>query len=123
MAAAGFASRILQVGSLAYLLLFATFSVSPSLGGPIRLRENLWATGHFMGKKSMLSSPHVQSAFSESSETNSTPKAFREGMKDLVMSELLKMLLQEKLLEENRGKRDPNDQEIPFFTKYLAKYI
>ncbi|XP_034986656.2 neuromedin-B-like [Zootoca vivipara] len=117
MAATGSTNTILHVGSLAYLLLFATFSVSPSLGGPIRLRENLWATGHFMGKKSMLSSPHVQSAFSESAETN------REGVKDLMMSELLKILLQEKLLEENRGMHDPNDQEIPFFTKYLAKYI
>ncbi|XP_061451886.1 neuromedin-B-like [Rhineura floridana] len=130
MGAAGLSGRILPVGGLAYLLLFATLSVSPSLEGPIRLRENLWATGHFMGKKSTLSSSHVQSTSLEKADPNNTPKAFSpvltgvlEDMKDLLTREFLKILLQERLLEENRGKHDLKDQEPPSFIKFLGKYI
>lgn len=41
--------RSLRVGGVALLILFSALSVSPSpverRNGPIRLRENLWATG------------------------------------------------------------------------------
>ncbi|XP_015262375.1 PREDICTED: neuromedin-B-like [Gekko japonicus] len=122
MAAAGRAAVRLRLWGLAYLLLFSSsLSSSPALGdkrnGPFRMRENLWATGHFMGKKSMPGSSRLPSASLERSEPNNTPKAFHpvltdvlENMKDLLTRELLKILLQERILEENRGKRDLKDQ-------------
>ncbi|XP_066490852.1 neuromedin-B [Tiliqua scincoides] len=134
MAARGLASRVLVVGALAYLLLFFTISVSPAFGdkrnGPFRLRENLWATGHFMGKKSSPVSSHVQSSSPERADTNNIPEGFSpvltgvlEDMKDLLMRELLKILLQEKLLEENQRKQDLKDQETPSLMNMLVKYI
>ncbi|KAJ6664087.1 hypothetical protein lerEdw1_008302 [Lerista edwardsae] len=133
MAARGIASRVLLVGVLAYLLLFSTISVSPAFGdkrnGPIRLRENLWATGPFMGKRSSPVSSHVQTSSPEREEVNNIPEGFSpvlagvlEDTKDLLMRELLKILLQEMLLEENRGKQDLKEQETPSLMKVLAKY-
>lgn len=70
-----------------------------------------------MGKKSTPGSSHLPSASQERAEPNSTPEAFRpvltdvlEDMKDLLTRELLKILLQERILEENQGKRDLKDQ-------------
>ncbi|XP_054858249.1 neuromedin-B [Eublepharis macularius] len=134
MVAARRASRRLRLGGLAFLLLFSSVSFSPSLGdkrnGPFRMRENLWATGHFMGKKSTMGSSHLPSSSPERAEPKSTPKAFSpeltdvlEDMKDLLTRELLKILLQERILEENRGKQDLKDQETGSLMRVLAKYI
>ncbi|XP_042331608.1 neuromedin-B-like [Sceloporus undulatus] len=129
-------SKILQIASLAYLILFSTTTSipSPSLGdkrnGPIRLRENLWATGHFMGKKSTLGSSHLLPSSPESAESDNIPEALNpvvtavlEDMKELMTRELLKILLQWRLLEGNQGKSEPKDQEMPSLRKLLAKYI
>ncbi|KAL7980273.1 hypothetical protein Chor_000094 [Crotalus horridus] len=113
--------RRLRVGGVALLILFSALSVSPSpverRNGPIRLRENLWATGHFMGKKSPLSPIPLHSSSLERAELNHTPGAFSpsvtsiiDSMKDLLIRELLEILLQQKLLEENQGKQDPEEQ-------------
>ncbi|KAM6425796.1 neuromedin-B [Liasis olivaceus] len=127
-------SRSLRAGGVAFLILFSALSASPALAenrnGPIRLRENLWATGHFMGKKSPLSPTPLHSSSLERAEPNHIPKAFSpavtsivDDMKDLLTRELLKILLQQKLLEENQGKQDPKEQEMPSLMKLLAKYI
>ncbi|XP_063170040.1 neuromedin-B [Candoia aspera] len=120
MARAGLArSRSLRVGGVALLILSAAFSASPSLAekrdGPIRLRENLWATGHFMGKKSPLSPTPLHSSSLGSAEPNQIPRDFSpavtsiiDGAKDLLTRELLKILLQQKLLEESQ--EDPKEQ-------------
>ncbi|XP_048338089.1 neuromedin-B-like [Sphaerodactylus townsendi] len=132
MAAARRASRRLRLRGLAYLLLFAFLSVSlgDRRNGPFRMRENLWATGHFMGKKSLLGSSHLPSPSLERSEPNNSPEVFSpvltdvlEEMKDLLTRELLKILLQERILEQNRGKRDLKEQETGSLMKVLAKYI
>uniref|UniRef100_A0A8B9NYI7 Neuromedin-B n=1 Tax=Apteryx owenii TaxID=8824 RepID=A0A8B9NYI7_APTOW len=75
-------------------------------------RGNLWATGHFMGKKSISGSPHL-----ESPEDPAVPmvfgpslRALLEDMMELLTRELLKILLQERLLDENQGKYDLTDQ-------------
>ncbi|XP_077174279.1 neuromedin-B [Paroedura picta] len=118
---------------LAYLLLFAALACPPALGekrnGPFRLRENLWATGHFMGKKSVPGSSHLPPASLARAELNSITEASRpvftdvlEDMKGLLVRELLRIILQERILEENRGKRDLKAQEMRYFMKVLAKY-
>ncbi|XP_052664553.1 neuromedin-B isoform X3 [Harpia harpyja] len=75
-------------------------------------RGNLWATGHFMGKKSVTGSPRL-----ESPEEPAVPmvfgpslRALLEDMMELLTRELLKILLQERLLDENQGKYDLADQ-------------
>ncbi|NWU65288.1 NMB protein, partial [Pterocles burchelli] len=75
-------------------------------------RGNLWATGHFMGKKSVPGSPLL-----ESSEDPAVPmvfgpslRALLEDVMELLTRELLKILLQERLLNENQGKYDLTDQ-------------
>ncbi|XP_034288449.1 neuromedin-B [Pantherophis guttatus] len=127
-------SRSLRVGGVAFLILFSALAVSPSpaekRNGPIRLRENLWATGHFMGKKSPLSPILLRSSSLERAELNHSPRAFGpsvtsiiDSMKDLLTRELLEILLQQKLLEENQGKQDPEEQEMPTLMKLLSKYV
>ncbi|NWX91515.1 NMB protein, partial [Nothoprocta ornata] len=75
-------------------------------------RGNLWATGHFMGKKSVSSSPHLESPDEPAVPTVFGPslRALLEDMMELLTRELLKILLQERLLNENQGKYDLADQ-------------
>uniref|UniRef100_A0A8C2SPE4 Neuromedin B n=2 Tax=Coturnix japonica TaxID=93934 RepID=A0A8C2SPE4_COTJA len=88
-------------------------------------RGNLWATGHFMGKKSVpgtpqldaLGQPVVPMAFGPSL------RALLEDVVELLTRELLKILLQERLLDENQGKYDLTDQETGLLTKVLEKYF
>uniref|UniRef100_A0A803Y9J2 Neuromedin B n=1 Tax=Meleagris gallopavo TaxID=9103 RepID=A0A803Y9J2_MELGA len=77
-------------------------------------RGNLWATGHFMGKKSVpgtprldeLRQPAVPMAFGPSL------RALLEDVVELLTRELLKILLQERLLDENQRKYDLTDEEV-----------
>ncbi|NWI98426.1 NMB protein, partial [Crypturellus undulatus] len=75
-------------------------------------RGNLWATGHFMGKKSVSSLPHLESSDEPAVPTIFGPslRALLEDMMELLTRELLKILLQERLLNENQGKYDLADQ-------------
>ncbi|XP_009891443.1 PREDICTED: uncharacterized protein LOC104293624 [Charadrius vociferus] len=82
-------------------------------------------TCHFMGKKSVTGSPHL-----ESPEEPAVPmvfgpslRALLEDMMELLTRELLKILLQERLLDENQGKYDLTDQETGLLTKVLEKYF
>uniref|UniRef100_A0A8B9VDU9 Uncharacterized protein n=1 Tax=Anas zonorhyncha TaxID=75864 RepID=A0A8B9VDU9_9AVES len=69
--------------------------------------------GHFMGKKSVTGTPRL-----ESPEEPAVPmvfgpslRALLEDMMELLTRELLKILLQERLLDENQGKYDLADQQ------------
>ncbi|NWV63526.1 NMB protein, partial [Malurus elegans] len=75
-------------------------------------RGNLWATGHFMGKKSVTASPHLESPEEPAMPVVFGPslRALLEDMMELLTRELLKILLQERLLDENQGKYDLTDQ-------------
>ncbi|NXL39395.1 NMB protein, partial [Glaucidium brasilianum] len=75
-------------------------------------RGNLWATGHFMGKKSVPASPRLESPQEPAVTMAFGPslRALLEDMMELLTRELLKILLQERLLDENQGKYDLTDQ-------------
>ncbi|NXD38066.1 NMB protein, partial [Copsychus sechellarum] len=75
-------------------------------------RGNLWATGHFMGKKSVPGSPHLQPPEQPAVPVVFSPslRALMEDIVELLTRELLKILLQERLLDENPGKYDLTDQ-------------
>ncbi|KAJ1181015.1 hypothetical protein NDU88_006226 [Pleurodeles waltl] len=129
--------RLLQLGLLAYLLvsafISATAAVSVDLSEQrnkvakikVNPRGNLWATGHFMGKKSIPDSPVLEYP-EEGVAMNSvpcSPALFLEDMKDLLIRELLKMPLQQRPLDESRVKFDLNDQATGLLMKILEKYI
>ncbi|NXQ48885.1 NMB protein, partial [Catharus fuscescens] len=75
-------------------------------------RGNLWATGHFMGKKSITGSPHLETPEEPEVPMVFSPslRALMEDIMELLTRELLKILLQERLLDENQGKYDLTDQ-------------
>uniref|UniRef100_A0ACB8E468 Uncharacterized protein n=1 Tax=Sphaerodactylus townsendi TaxID=933632 RepID=A0ACB8E468_9SAUR len=121
MAAARRASRRLRLRGLAYLLLFAFLSVSlgDRRNGPFRMRENLWATANASLSVQVCLCAILRTSFLCKSEPNNSPEVFSpvltdvlEEMKDLLTRELLKILLQERILEQNRGKRDLKEQEL-----------
>ncbi|CAM5144385.1 unnamed protein product [Eretmochelys imbricata] len=91
-------------------------------------RGNLWATGHFMGKKSIAASLLLESP--GDAVANSIPMAFSptlravlKDMKELLTRELLKILLQERLIDENQGRSDLHNQETGLVMKALEKYL
>ncbi|NXC38555.1 NMB protein, partial [Penelope pileata] len=75
-------------------------------------RGNLWATGHFMGKKSVTGTPHLDAAEQPAVPVAFGPslRALLEEMMELLTRELLKILLQERLLDVNQEKYDLTDQ-------------
>ncbi|NXJ11646.1 NMB protein, partial [Odontophorus gujanensis] len=75
-------------------------------------RGNLWATGHFMGKKSVTGTPHLDAPGQPAVPMAFSPslRALLEDVVELLTRELLKILLQERLLDENQGKHDLTDQ-------------
>lgn len=68
--------------------------------------------GHFMGKKSVTGSPRLESPEEPAVPVVFGPslRALLEDMMELLTRELLKILLQERLLDENQGKYDLADQ-------------
>uniref|UniRef100_A0A1D5PAZ6 Neuromedin B n=1 Tax=Gallus gallus TaxID=9031 RepID=A0A1D5PAZ6_CHICK len=91
----------------------------------------LWGTrarcvaGHFMGKKSVSGTPHLDVPGQPAVPMAFGPslRALLEDVVELLTRELLKILLQERLLDENRGKYDLTDQETGLLTKVLEKYF
>ncbi|OXB81938.1 UNVERIFIED_CONTAM: hypothetical protein H355_004021 [Colinus virginianus] len=75
-------------------------------------RGNLWATGHFMGKKSVTGTPHLDAPGQQAVPMTFSPslRALLEDVVELLTRELLKILLQERLLDESQGKHDLTDQ-------------
>ncbi|NXS63233.1 NMB protein, partial [Brachypteracias leptosomus] len=75
-------------------------------------RGNLWATGHFMGKKSVTSSPRLEPPEEPAVPVVFGPslRALLEDMMELLTRELLKILLRERLLDENQGRYELADQ-------------
>ncbi|XP_069722961.1 neuromedin-B [Phaenicophaeus curvirostris] len=86
-------------------------------------RGNLWATGHFMGKKSVTGSPEPPSEPPAAAGLGPSPRALLEELVRLLTRELLRALWRERLLDQNRGKYDLSDQETGLLTKVLEKYF
>lgn len=63
-----------------------------------------------MGKKSVPGSPRLEPPAEPAVPFGPSLRALLEDMVELLTRELLKILLQERLLDENRGKYDLADQ-------------
>ncbi|XP_041075449.1 bombesin-like [Polyodon spathula] len=129
--------RICQLGFLSYLFLFSYISVTTSVSLDltelrnkvakinVNPRGNLWATGHFMGKKSVLDSPVFDSPDQQS--VNSLREALDSDMNaqeiwELITQEVLKSALKAQQ-QDTRGKVDVSDQETGLLMKILENYI
>ncbi|XP_075753580.1 neuromedin-B [Pelodiscus sinensis] len=91
-------------------------------------RGNLWATGHFMGKKSIATSPLLESpgdaaAGSGPVAFDPTLRAALGDVEELLTRELLSLLAQERRLDGSRGRADLHSQEMSLVRKVLAKYL
>ncbi|XP_026143990.1 neuromedin-B [Carassius auratus] len=83
-------------------------------------RGNLWATGHFMGKKSISSSQFQDSQFSSKRPRNTLRES--EELRELITQEVLKVALQAQL-EDPKRIRDVYNQDTDFMVKLLKSYI
>ncbi|XP_052437911.1 neuromedin-B-like [Carassius gibelio] len=83
-------------------------------------RGNLWATGHFMGKKSISSSQFQDSQFSSKRPRNTLRES--EDLRELITQEVLKVALQAQL-EDPKRTRDVYNQDTDFMVKLLKSYI
>ncbi|XP_074863234.1 neuromedin-B [Carettochelys insculpta] len=126
------AGRLLRC--LLLLLACLAAAARPDLAPPrsraarikVNPRGNLWATGHFMGKKSIAASPLLESP--GDAAHNSTPLGFSptlraavEGVKELLASELLRRLAQGRPIDENWGKSELRSQELGAVLKVLLE--
>ncbi|XP_029431696.1 neuromedin-B [Rhinatrema bivittatum] len=127
-----------QLSFLAQLLLFSFISISASVSldlteqrnkvAKIKVipKGNLWATGHFMGKKSIPDSPIME--YPEEAELSSVPVAYSpalspEDVKEFLITKLLKNPLQQRQLDDSRVKFDLNDQTSGLLMKILENYV
>ncbi|KAG7473272.1 hypothetical protein MATL_G00094010 [Megalops atlanticus] len=130
-------NRIYQLGLLTYFLLFSYISVTTSVSldltelrnkvAKIKVnpRGNLWATGHFMGKKSVVDSALLGAPGEPGMNTVQvalSPEMQAQDLKELISQEVLKIALQAQL-QDPRGKQDSNDEETGLLMKIIESYI
>ncbi|KAJ8391570.1 hypothetical protein AAFF_G00087110 [Aldrovandia affinis] len=87
-------------------------------------RGNLWATGHFMGKKSVVDSSLLESADYPSLnaiEVALNPDRHAQDLRELITQEVRKLALQTEL--QDTRKQDSQDQETGLLLKILENYI
>ncbi|XP_005159359.1 neuromedin Ba isoform X1 [Danio rerio] len=127
-------------GHCKYTLLFALimlFNVSLSTSVSLDLTElrnkvskikvhprgNLWATGHFMGKKSISNSQLQDSPFPVKPDRNIMGESgSSEDLKELITQEMLKIALQAQL-EDPKRTRDVYNQDKDFMVKLMKNLI
>ncbi|XP_042599883.1 neuromedin Ba isoform X2 [Cyprinus carpio] len=86
-------------------------------------RGNLWATGHFMGKKSISNSQFQDSPFSSKPPRNTLRESgSAEDLRELITQEVLRAALQAQLQDLKRT-QDVYNQETDFMVKLLKSYI
>ncbi|XP_030621910.1 neuromedin Ba [Chanos chanos] len=130
------ASGICKLGLLlAYFLMMSDVPLSSSVSldltelrnkvSKIKVnpRGNLWATGHFMGKKSIVDSPVLESPEPKmnSIQASIDPSSDADNLRELITQEVLKVALQAQLQDVQGGDDSPN-QDTDFLLKLLKSY-
>ncbi|KAL1007426.1 hypothetical protein UPYG_G00086630 [Umbra pygmaea] len=126
-------NKLCQFGLFTYLVLFSYISLTTSVSFDltehrnkvakikVNQRGNLWATGHFMGKKSVMDSPPLQSPDGQAVDGFEVViSSEQNGIEDLFHG-LLRVALQAQLREDadSRSKK----QDTGLLTKILESYI
>ncbi|KAI7802722.1 putative neuromedin-B, partial [Triplophysa rosa] len=88
-------------------------------------RGNLWATGHFMGKKSISNSQLQDTSLSSESKRTIEQSVSSDGeteeLRELITQEVLKVALQAEL-QDRKGTQDAYNQDSDFLIKLLKNY-
>ncbi|KAM7423829.1 hypothetical protein PAMA_000273 [Pampus argenteus] len=83
-------------------------------------RGNLWATGHFMGKKSVMDTPLLSSAEGQGADTLEVTLPAEQNALGELFHEFLRVALQAQVdTQESRSK----NQEADLLMKILESYI
>uniref|UniRef100_A0A4W5Q553 Neuromedin Bb n=1 Tax=Hucho hucho TaxID=62062 RepID=A0A4W5Q553_9TELE len=120
-----FLNNVCQFVFFTYLVLFSYISVTTSvrfdlteLGNKVakikvNQRGNLWATGHFMGKKSVMDSPQLQSPDGQSVDAFEVALSPEQNGMGNLFHDVLRVALQAQLRDdtENRSKNQVSYQQ------------
>uniref|UniRef100_A0A8C7DIW9 Neuromedin Bb n=1 Tax=Oncorhynchus kisutch TaxID=8019 RepID=A0A8C7DIW9_ONCKI len=129
----GFFLNVCQLGFFTYLVLFSYISVTTSvsfdlteLGNKVakikvNQRGNLWATGHFMGKKSVMDSPLLQSPDGQSVDAFEVALSPEQNGMGNLFQDVLRVALQAQLRDDTENRSE--NQETGLLMKILESYI
>ncbi|XP_034437487.1 neuromedin Bb [Hippoglossus hippoglossus] len=123
-------NNVCQCGLFTYLVLFSFMSLTAAVSFDltelrnkvakikVNPRGNLWATGHFMGKKSVMDAPLMPSAEGQDALEVSFPG--EQSAIEELFQEFLRVALQTQVdTQESRSK----NQEADLLMKILGSYI
>ncbi|XP_006779928.1 neuromedin Bb [Neolamprologus brichardi] len=122
-------NNVCQCGLFTYLVLFSfTAAVSFDLTElrnkvakiKVNPRGNLWATGHFMGKKSVVDTPMLPSNEDQGADALEVTLPAEQSALEELFQEFLRVALQAQMdTQESRSK----NQEADLLMKILENYI
>ncbi|XP_047437018.1 neuromedin Bb [Mugil cephalus] len=125
-------NNVCQCGLFTYLFLFSFVSFTTAVSFDltelrnkvakikVNPRGNLWATGHFMGKKSVMDAPLLPSAEEQGIDALEVALPARQSALGELFQEFLRVALQAQVdTQESRSK----NQEGDLLMKILENYI
>ncbi|XP_035015559.2 neuromedin Bb [Hippoglossus stenolepis] len=125
-------NNVCQCGLFTYLVLFSFMSLTAAVSFDltelrnkvakikVNPRGNLWATGHFMGKKSVMDAPLMPSAEGQGQDALEVSFPGEQSAIEELFQEFLRVALQTQVdTQESRSK----NQEADLLMKILGSYI
>ncbi|XP_028298845.1 neuromedin Bb [Gouania willdenowi] len=124
-------NTVCQSGMFAYFMLFSFVSFTAAVSFDltelrnkvakikVNPRGNLWATGHFMGKKSVMEAPLLPSSEDQSVDALQLPVAAYQSALGELFHDFLRVALQTQLEDQNLSKT----QEGELLMKVIENYI
>uniref|UniRef100_A0A672JTH5 Neuromedin Bb n=1 Tax=Salarias fasciatus TaxID=181472 RepID=A0A672JTH5_SALFA len=119
-------SNVCQSGLFTYLMLFSFVSFTAAVSFDltelrnkvakikVNPRGNLWATGHFMGKKSVVDSPLLPSAGDQAAGALEVSLPAEQSALQQLFQEFLRVALQAQLdTQGSRSKNQVRDLNVP----------
>uniref|UniRef100_A0A1A7W9V8 Neuromedin Bb n=1 Tax=Iconisemion striatum TaxID=60296 RepID=A0A1A7W9V8_9TELE len=125
-------SNVCQCGLFTYLVLFSFMSLTAAVSFDltelrnkvakikVNPRGNLWATGHFMGKKSVMDSPLLPSPEDQVLGSLEVSLPAEQSSIGELFHEFLRVALQAQV---DTGESRSHTQEADLLTKILENYI
>ncbi|XP_061566853.1 neuromedin Bb [Cololabis saira] len=125
-------NNVCQSGLFTYFFLFAFMSLTTAVSFDltelrnkvakikVNPRGNLWATGHFMGKKSVMDTPLLASQEDQGTGTVGVRVPAEQSALRELFQEFLRVALQAEVDAQESRSRNP---EVDLLTKILESYI
>ncbi|KAL3065239.1 neuromedin Bb [Trematomus bernacchii] len=124
-------NNVCQCGLFAYLVFFSfmTFTVAVSFDltelrnkvAKIKVnpRGNLWATGHFMGKKSVMDPPLLPSVERQGVDALEVSLPAEQSTLTELFHQFLRVAVQEQVDTKERSTKDPEDVLMKIIESYI----